>query len=104
MSASLQYRTYQCAASERRLVPEPDLRAAANSVLFDHLVGAGEQHRRNFKAERLGGFEIDDEVDVCDAGDVPSGPIKQCLVHPSALRGQRRQGRARANVVLDPTK
>jgi hypothetical protein len=35
---------------------------AANSVLFNHLVGAGEQRWRDVEAKRFGGLEVDDQL------------------------------------------
>ena len=35
-----------------------------DGVLFNHLVGAAEQIDREGDAERLGGLEIDDELDL----------------------------------------
>ena len=40
-------------------MPTSDSCTAAIIILFDHLVGAGEQRWRHGEAERLGGFEID---------------------------------------------
>ena len=43
-------------------MPEGDIRTAANCILFDHLVGAGEQRWRHREAERLGSLEIDHQL------------------------------------------
>src|SRR5262249_57530788 len=41
---------------------QPPKRARASS--FDHLVGAGEQYRRNFDAECVGGFEVCNQLEA----------------------------------------
>src|SRR6478736_1148338 len=37
---------------------------AAQQMLFDHLVGAGEQRWRHVEAERLGGLEVDHQLEL----------------------------------------
>jgi hypothetical protein len=39
-------------------VTQPAVSNRSKRSLFDHLVGAGEQHRRNGEAERFGGLQI----------------------------------------------
>src|SRR5258706_11433606 len=45
-------------------LPLADLRTAANCTLFDHLIGAQQDRRRDRHADRFGGFEIDHRLDV----------------------------------------
>jgi hypothetical protein len=44
------------------------------ALLLDHLVGAQQQRRRDREAERLGGFEIDDELEL---GRLLDGEIRR---------------------------
>jgi hypothetical protein len=46
-----------------RFVPQADSCTAANRSLFDHLVGNGENARRDGEPERFGGSEVDHQVE-----------------------------------------
>ena len=47
-----------------RFVPKADSCTAAIIRLFDHKVGAAKRRKRYGKAEGLGGFQIDDQLDL----------------------------------------
>jgi hypothetical protein len=57
-------------------------RKALITSSFDHLVGAGEQRRWDFKAERLGGLEVDHKVKLeqcCRALYFSAAPIAPAI-------------------------
>src|SRR5262249_9374266 len=47
-----------------RFVPKADLCTAAKATLFDHLIGDREHARRDGEAERLGSFQVDDQLEL----------------------------------------
>ena len=52
-------------------------------ALFDHLIGAGEERRGHFDVERLGGLQIDEQLEFVgpiDRDVTRLGPVED-LVH-----------------------
>jgi hypothetical protein len=61
MSALGQKRTLRVQGRMSALCQKQTFCAAAETALFDYLVGAGQHRRRNGNAERISGFKIDDQ-------------------------------------------
>ena len=59
MSAFTPLATFERTCRDVGVVPTSDI-----ARLFDHLVGAGEELRTNFKAERFGSLEVNHELEL----------------------------------------
>lgn len=47
-----------------RFVPKGDIRGAANSSLFDHLIGAQHETGRHLMTHRFRSLEVDDQLEL----------------------------------------
>src|SRR5262245_5512580 len=67
MSALARFADSSRTSPEVREVPSPVVSRCSKRVpvarLFDHLVGAGEQRKRECETKRVGSFEVDDQLD-----------------------------------------
>jgi hypothetical protein len=63
MSALVRKRRFAIEVRICRVVPGADITRCSKLHLFEHLGGDGEYASRNRKAERLGGLEVDDQLE-----------------------------------------
>src|SRR3984893_16634760 len=63
--------------------PTSDICTAAKIALFDHLVGEGEEQWGHSQPDRLGRFEVDDQLEL---GDLLHRQIGRLLAHEDAAR------------------
>jgi len=79
-----------CAHTKRRDGPTTDSCIAATASLFDHLVGAGEQHRWHNDAKRLRGLQIDHQLELgsaaCPEGRPAVPPVQPATFAHWAIR------------------
>jgi hypothetical protein len=62
--------------------------ACGNPDSFDHLVGPGEQRRRHFKADRLGGMQIDRQFELGRSQRRQTSLLSRCDRHHARLAKQ----------------
>src|SRR6516162_6591700 len=67
-----------------RSVPQADIAHRGKKTLFDHFVGDGKQRWRHGDAQRLRGFEIEDELKLCRLHDWQVGWLSP-LQNPTGI-------------------